>query len=151
MWIRTKQNNRTLLAFLLVSILSGIPLPVLDAHPTDSATVRNNPALLEHFHQTPSSEHRDVGDSEVHVHWVSVVITTELWDTQSLDSIPSSSLVLDVSSFEERRLDVSDSFALPLPILLDRKTLAALQRQSLYLGHSPIFSLVVSRPRPLLI
>ena len=72
---------RAPIAWILVLLLSGIPFPFIDSHPTDLAglsdevPLREHDALLrEHLVQTPTSEHEDVGDLELHVHWICPVV-----------------------------------------------------------------------------
>ncbi|XZE43169.1 hypothetical protein SH467x_002722 [Pirellulaceae bacterium SH467] len=67
---------RSLALFFCAIVLSGLPLPMLDAHPTNSSEVSKHPALLAHLQNTPASEHQGVEDSEVHVHWISILLAS---------------------------------------------------------------------------
>lgn len=61
---------QTPLTMVLVLLFSGIPLPLIDSHPTSLDGIGDNVHLREHLVVTPSEEHRDVGDAELHIHWI---------------------------------------------------------------------------------
>lgn len=75
--LHLQSRMRSLAMLFCAIVLSGLPLPVLDAHPTSSIEVSNHPSLLVHLQNAPACEHRGVEDSEVHVHWVSILLSTD--------------------------------------------------------------------------
>ncbi|AMV34076.1 hypothetical protein VN12_18240 [Pirellula sp. SH-Sr6A] len=83
---------RSLALFFCAIVLSGLPLPMLDAHPTNSSEVSKHPALLAHLQNTPASEHQGVEDSEVHVHWISILLASNA-NPEANASEPSVDLV----------------------------------------------------------
>lgn len=66
---------RSLAILFCAIVLSGLPLPILDAHPTSLTEVSNQPSLLLHLQKAPACEHHGVEDSEVHIHWVSILLS----------------------------------------------------------------------------
>lgn len=75
--LHPKSRFRSLAILFCAIVLSGLPLPVLDAHPTNSAEVSKHPSLLFHLQNAPAFEHQGVEDSEVHVHWVSILLSSD--------------------------------------------------------------------------
>lgn len=74
--LHPQSRFRSLTLLFCAVVLSGMPLPILDAHPTNSVDVSNQPSLLAHLQSAPACEHLGVADSEVHIHWVSILLST---------------------------------------------------------------------------
>jgi hypothetical protein len=75
--LHPQSRFRSLTLLFCAVVLSGMPLPILDAHPTNSVDVSNQPSLLAHLQSAPACEHLGVADSEVHIHWVSILLSTD--------------------------------------------------------------------------
>lgn len=78
------------IALLLVVLFSGIPIPLLDSHPTDCSSIGDNILLREHLASTPIAEHTGVSDAELHIHWVSPLVSSNSAVTRmSPDTMPT--------------------------------------------------------------
>ncbi len=90
MFTAPAQQSRSLFAMLFVMLFSGVPLPILDAHAIDPASIADNPLLQKHLSSTPVGSHQNVSDSELHIHWISPIVVSE-----NLQSHPETLVPLD--------------------------------------------------------